>query len=182
MKQILYIITHASIDEDTGDARTIGAYTSFESAVKKMQNAIYAEFEENKEWWEDDDEGGEYIEEQYQEWIEEQFTNDERTIWTYTNDDPIEHTFQIHTASVDFMAEVQEAYAVLHTCIDGVNNQTELIGAYATQNEADLVVKDYQDDGAFENILSISRFSIDVQCLRSTSCFVEMSEEKILSY
>ena len=162
MRKDIYIITHTSIDEDSGDAKVIGAYTSLENAVEKMQNAIYEEFDENKEWWEDDDEGDDYIEEQYQEWIEEQYADDERTLWTYTSDDPAEYTFKIHIVPLDFKTELQDAYVVLHTRIDGVDNQTELIGVYATQKEADLAVKKYDEDGDIENILSISRLSIGI--------------------
>ena len=162
MKNEIFIITHTSIDEDTSNVKVIGAYTSLENAVEEMQNAIYNEFEENKEWWEDDDEGDDYIEEQYQEWIEEQYADDECSLWAYTSDDPVEHTFKIHTAPIDFMSELQDAYAVLHTRIDGVDNQTELIGVYATQKEADIAMKEYDEEEDIENILSISRFSIGV--------------------
>lgn len=162
MGKDIYIITHTSIDEDTGDAKIVGAYSTPNIATKEMYKVIYTEFEDNKEWWEDDDDGDDYIEEQYQEWIEEQYADDERTIWTYTTDDPVEHTFKIHIAPIDIKPELQDAYAVLHTSIDGVDNQTELVGVYATQNEASLAVEGYDEDGAIENILSIYRFSFGV--------------------
>lgn len=165
----IYIITHTSIDEDMGEAMVVGAYASLENAVEKMRNAIYAEFEENKGWWEDDDEGGEYIEEQYKEWIGEQYADDECTLWIYTNDAPIEYIFKIHQTSIEFETELREAYAVLRTCIDGENNNTELIGVYVTQDEANNAVRGYQaehkcdeNDGFIENILSVERFSIKV--------------------
>ena len=162
MKNEIYIITYTSIDEDTGDAKIVGAYSTPNIATEEMYKVIYAEFEDNKEWWEDDDEGDDYIEEQYQEWIEEQYADDERTLWTYTSDDPAEYTFKIHIVQLVFKTELQDAYVVLHTRIDGEDNQTELIGVYATQKEADLAVKEYDEDGDIENILSISRLSIGV--------------------
>jgi hypothetical protein len=64
---------------------------------------------------------------------------------------------------------LKEAYAVLHTCVDGMDNRTSLIGVYATEEEGNLVLEKYlsandeegEDDCYIENLISVEKFSIE---------------------
>ena len=63
-------------------------------AVAKLRKHIAETFENNKEWLEDE-EDEDAINEQYQEWIDENYLDDEHLAWLYTNDDGIEYLFKI---------------------------------------------------------------------------------------
>ena len=167
MNKKIFIITHTAIDEDAAEVAVVGAYASLEAAVEQMREAIYGEFEENKAWWEEDEEGDEYVEDQYQEWIDEQWVDDEQAVWSYTNDDPVEHTFRMHTAEVD-EAHEGELYAVLSTLVDGCDNETKLVGLYTTpesaleaQESADDESLDEEDECYCEHVASVVKVSVE---------------------
>ena len=164
MNKKLYLILSHEIDADSAIHSLIGVYTSLAAAVACLQKTIYDEFEENKEWWEDE-EDDDSIEEQYQEWIEDNYLDDERTWWSYTDDDPVEHTFQIHSVEVDNDHSV--LYALLCTRVDGMDNKTEVLGVYSSQNAADSALEAFEpneeenDDDDFEIVTSIKKFIIE---------------------
>lgn len=166
MKQEFYIITHTLTDEYESEAKLVGAYSSLEDAVENMRESIYDTFEDNKEWWEEEDEDEDYIEEQYIEWINEQYTDEEQTYWTYTSDDPEEHIFKIH--HVETEKDIHEAYAVLCTCVDGEDNRTEILGVYVSADEATEAMEEFEAENDCddeendweENIFSVEEFSI----------------------
>ena len=164
MNKKLYLISSHEVDTDSAFHSLIGAHKSLEAAVTRMQKAIYDEFEDIKEWWEDE-EDDDSVEEQYQEWIEENYIDDECTLWSYTDDDPVEHTFQIHSVEVD--NDHSELYALLCTRVDGMDNKTEVLGVYSSQNAADSALEAFEpneeenDDDDFEVVTSIKKFIIE---------------------
>jgi hypothetical protein len=164
MNKKLYLISSHEVDTDSAFHSLIGAHKSLEAAVTRMQKAIYDEFEDIKEWWEDE-EDDDSVEEQYQGWIEENYIDDECTLWSYTDDDPVEHTFQIHSVEVD--NDHSELYALLCTRVDGMDNKTEVLGVYSSQNAADSALEAFEpneeenDDDDFEVVTSIKKFIIE---------------------
>ena len=63
-------------------------------------------------------------------------------------------------------ALLQEAFAVLHTCIDGVDNTTELVGVYTSQEDADKALEAYRsevqcEDCFVEHVVTVERFTIE---------------------
>lgn len=163
MNKKLYLISSHEVDTDSAFHSLIGAHKSLEAAVTRMQKAIYDEFEDIKEWWEDE-EDDDSVEEQYQEWIEENYIDDECTLWSYTDDDPVEHTFQIHSVEVD--NDLSEPYALLCTRVDGVDNKTEVLGVYSSQDAADKALEAFEaseeeNDDDFEVATSVKKFIIE---------------------
>lgn len=156
----LYFVLSHEIDADSAFHSLIGVHKSLEAAVARMQKTIYDEFEEIKEWWEDDDDT---VEEQYQEWIEENYLDEKCTLWSYTDDDPVEHTFNIHSVEVGN----GELYALLCTRVDGVNNKTEVLGVYNSQDAADMALEAFEsdqkenDDDCLEVVTSVMKFTIE---------------------
>jgi hypothetical protein len=45
-----------------------------------MRDVIYHKFEDIKEWWEETDEGGNSSEEEFQEWINDNYFDDQHTL------------------------------------------------------------------------------------------------------
>lgn len=170
MKKDLYIIVNSCIDADTASHTVTGASGSLKSAVAQMREQIAESFEDNKDWWEDE-EDEDAINEQYNEWIDENYQDEELCFWTYTDDDEVEHNYQILTTETKMDEHLKEAYAVLHTCVDGMDNRTSLIGVYATEEEGNLVLEKYlsandekeenEDDCYIENLISVEKFSIE---------------------
>ena len=168
MKRDLYLIINNSVDADTADHTVIGAFCSLKNAVAQMREQIAENFEDNKDWWEDE-EDEDAINEQYNEWIDENYQEEELCFWTYTDDDEVEHNYQILTIGTKMDEHLKEAYAVLHTCEDGVDNKTSLVGVYATEEEGSLILENYQsandeedeDDCYIENLISVEKFSIE---------------------
>lgn len=163
MNNKLYLISSHEIDTDSAFHSLIGAHKSLEAAVTRMQKAIYDEFEDIKEWWEDE-EDDDSVEEQYQEWIEGNYLDEECTLWSYTDDDPVEHTFQIHSVEVD--NDHSELYALLCTRVDGVDNKTEVLGVYSSQDAADEALEAFEaneeeNDDKFEVETSVKKFIIE---------------------
>ena len=164
MNKKLYLILSHEIDADSVFHSLIGAHKSLETAIARMQKAIYDEFEEIKEWWEDD-EDDDSIEEQYQEWIEENYLDEEHTSWSYTDDDPVEHIFKIHSVEVENGDD--ELYAMICTRVDGVENKSYVLGVYSSQNAADSALEAFEpneeenDDDDFEVVTSIKKFIIE---------------------
>lgn len=74
MKQLFVVVSH-NVDADFTTHSLVGAYSTLKTAVAQMREIIYNEFEDIKEWWEDDDEQS--VEEQYTEWIEENYVDEE---------------------------------------------------------------------------------------------------------
>lgn len=161
MIQKLYLLLSHDIDADFASHTLIGAYRLLESAVTQMQKAIYNEFDEIKEWWEDDEE--ESVEEQYQEWIEENYLDDEQTSWSYTDDEPVEHTYKIQTVEVDDNGG--DMYALICTRVDGVENRTDVLGVYNSQQTANEDLEAFEsnddNDSYLEVVTSIKKFSIE---------------------
>ena len=109
------------------------------------------------------------INEQYQEWIAENQNDDEHLAWSYTDDDGVEYQFKIVAAEIESGFPLQEAFAVLHTCVDGVDNKTELVGVYTSQEDADKALETCQseaqceedEDCFIENVVTVERFTIE---------------------
>ena len=164
MNKKLYLILSHEIDTDSVFHSLIGAHKSLETAIARMQKAIYDEFEEIKEWWEDD-EDDDSIEEQYQEWIEENYLDEEHTSWSYTDDDPVEHTFKIHSVEVENGDD--ELYAMICTRVDGVENKSYVLGIYSPQELADEALDAFEsdeednEDEYIEVVTSIKKFIIE---------------------
>lgn len=167
MKKQFWIITHTTIDMEMGEINVGGAYSNIENAVEKMRCDIYSKFEENKEWWEDE-EDEQTIEEQYNEWIDENYIDEDYLAWIYTDDDEIEHHYQIHNATIETETELHELYAIIRTCIDGEENNTELLGVYTSQDEAEGLLGEFEpevemdedDDCFLENIITIEKITL----------------------
>lgn len=167
MKYELYIIVSCKIDADSSTQTILGTYSNIENAVEKMRCDIYSKFEENKEWWEDE-EDEQTIEEQYNEWIDENYIDEDYLAWIYTDDDEIEHHYQIHNATIETETVLQELYAIIRTCIDGEENNTELLGVYTSQDEAEGLLGEFEsevemdedDDCFLENIITIEKITL----------------------
>lgn len=163
-----YLIISHEVDFESCTHSVIGACNALDLAVAKLIEHIAETFEGNKEWWEDEEDEN-AINEQYQEWIAENYMDDEHLAWSYTDDDCVEYLFKIAAAEIESDSLSQEAFAVLHTCIDGVDNKTELVGVYTSQEEADKALETYQseaqceeDEGCFiENVVTVERFTIE---------------------
>ena len=168
MKVLLYLIISHETDFESCTHSVIGACKALDLAVAKLREHIAETFEDNKEWWEDE-ENEDAINEQYQEWIDENYLDDEHLAWSYTDDDGIEYLFKIVAAEIESGSPLQEAFAVLYTCIDGVDNKTELVGVYTSQEDADKALEAYQaearceedEDYFVENVLTVERFTIE---------------------
>ncbi len=135
MKKQLYLILSHHIDTDSVYNTLVGAYKSMNAAIVSMRGAIWEDFECVKEWWEEDDCDEMEIEEQYQEWIEENYTDEKLELWSFTDDDPMEHTYAIRTVEVDDDCK-GKMHALLCTRIDGIENKTDVVGIYSTKKLA----------------------------------------------
>lgn len=168
MSEHIYLITSHEADFESCTHSVIGACKALDLAVTKLRERIAETFEDNKEWWEDE-ENEDAINEQYQEWIDENYLDDEHLAWSYTDDDGVEYLFNIVVAEIESGFPLQEAFAVLHTCIDGVDNKTELVGVYTSQEDADKALETYQseaqceedEDCFIENVVTVERFTIE---------------------
>lgn len=161
MKKELYLIVSHEIDTESASNALIGVYCTLDAAISQMQKAIYNEFEDIKEWWEED-EDDESAEEQYQEWIEENYLNGEHTLWSYTDDDPVEHTFKIHHVEVD--SDESMLYALICTRVDGVNNTTDVLGIYDHINYAGDALMEFEinvdRNSYYDVVTSVEEFTI----------------------
>lgn len=161
MKKESYLIVSHDIDAESATHSLIGAHYSLDAAISQMQKAIYNEFEDIKEWWEED-EDDESTEEQYQEWIEENYLNGEHTLWSYTDDDPVEHTFKIHHVEVD--SDESMLYALICTRVDGVNNTTDVLGIYDHINYAGDALMEFEinvdRNSYYDVVTSVEEFTI----------------------
>ena len=167
-KMRLYLLYFHEADFESCTHSVIGACKALDLVVAKLREHIAETFEDNKEWWEDE-ENEDAINEQYQEWIDENYLDDEHLAWSYTDDDGIEYLFKIVVAEIESDSPLQEAFAVLHTCIDGVDNKTELVGVYTSQEDADKALEACQsearceedEDCFIENVVTVGRFSVE---------------------
>ena len=165
MRKSLYLTISHEADFESCTHSVIGACKALDLVVAKLREHIAVTFEDNKEWWEDE-ENENAINEQYQEWIDENYLDDEHLAWAYTNDDSIEYLFKIVAAEIESDSLLQEAFAVLYTCIDGVDNKTELVGVYTSQEDADKALEAYRskvqcEDCFIENVVTVERFTIE---------------------
>ncbi|MBE6188908.1 MAG: hypothetical protein E7143_07275 [Rikenellaceae bacterium] len=161
MKQLFVVVSH-NVDADFTTHSLVGAYSTLKTAVAQMREIIYNEFEDIKEWWEDDDEQS--VEEQYTEWIEENYVDEEHLQWSYTDDDPVEHLFKIQSVEVENCCG--EIYALLCTRVDGADNQTDVLGVYTSQDTADkaleaLETNNAEDDTYLEVTASVEKITIE---------------------
>ncbi|MBO5836007.1 MAG: hypothetical protein J6R12_08200 [Bacteroidales bacterium] len=164
----LYLLHFYEADFESCTHSVIGACKALDLAVAKLREHIAETFEGNKEWWEDEEDEN-AINEQYQEWIAENYMDDEHLAWSYTDDDCVEYLFKIVAAEIESDSLSQEAFAVLHTCIDGVDNRTELVGVYTSQEDADKALETYQseaqceedEDCFIENVVTVERFTVE---------------------
>ena len=157
----LYIVVSHDVDADFTTHSLVGVYSSLETAATQMQKAIYNEFEDNKEWWEDED--VESAEEQYIEWIEENYVDEEHLQWSYTDDDPVEHAYRIQAAEVEDC--YGELYVLICTRVDGIENLTEVLGVYNSQDDADHALETFEsntadDDAYLEVTASVGCISL----------------------
>lgn len=158
----LYLLFSHEADFESYTHSVIGACKALDLVVAKLRERITVTFEDNKEWWEDED----AIDERYQEWIDENYLDDEHLAWSYTDDDGVEYLFKIVAAEIESDSLLQEAFAVLHTCIDGVDNTTELVGVYTSQEDADKALEAYRsevqcEDCFVEHVVTVERFTIE---------------------
>lgn len=161
----LYLIISHEADFESCTHSVIGACKALDLAVTKLREHIAVTFEDNKEWWEDEEDEN-AINEQYQEWIDENYLDDEHLAWSYTDNDGVENLFKIVAAEIESDSMSQEAFAVLHTCIDGVDNTTELVGVYPSQEDADKALEAYRsevqcEDCFVEHVVTVERFTIE---------------------
>ena len=165
MSDHVFLITSHEADFESCTHSVIGACRALDLAVAKLREHIAVTFEDNKGWWEDEDDE-DAINEQYEEWIAENYLDDEHLAWSYTDDDGIEYLFKIVAAEIELDSMSQEAFAVLHTCIDGVDNTTELVGVYTSQEDADKALEEYRsevqcEDCFVEHVVTVERFTIE---------------------
>lgn len=75
MRKSLYLTISHEADFESCTHSVIGAYKALDLAIAKLREHIAETFEDNKEWWEDE-ENEDAINEQYQEWIDENYLDD----------------------------------------------------------------------------------------------------------
>lgn len=158
----LYLLFSHEADFESCTHSVIGACKALDLAVAILREHIAGTFEDNKECWEDED----AIDERYQEWIDENYLDDEHFVWSYTDDDGTEYLFKIVAAEIESGFPLQEAFAILHTCVDGVDNKTELVGVYTSQEDADKALEAYRsevqcEDCFVEHVVTVERFTIE---------------------
>jgi hypothetical protein len=162
MKKDLYIILSHDIDTESASNALVGVHRTLDAAIVQMRDAIYHNFEDIKEWWEETDEEEDSSEEQYQEWIDDNFLDDQHTLWSYTDDDPVEHTFKIHHIEVD--SDESMLYALICTRVDGVENTTELLGIYDYINDAGEALIEFElnvdRDSYYDIVTSVEEFTV----------------------
>jgi hypothetical protein len=162
MKKELYLIISHEIDTESASNALIGVYCTMDVAIAQMRDVIYHKFEDIKEWWEETDEEEDSSEEQYQEWIDDNFLDDQHTLWSYTDDDPVEHTFKIHHIEVD--SDESMLYALICTRVDGVENTTELLGIYDYINDAGEALIEFElnvdRDSYYDIVTSVEEFTV----------------------
>jgi hypothetical protein len=162
MKKDLYIILSHDIDTESASNALVGVHRTLDAAIVQMRDAIYHNFEDIKEWWEETDEEEDSSEEQYQEWIDDNFLDDQHTLWSYTDDDPVEHTFKIHHVEVD--SDESMLYALICTRVDGVENTTELLGIYDYINDAGEALIEFElnvdRDSYYDIVTSVEEFTV----------------------
>lgn len=162
MKKELYLIISHEIDTESASNALIGVYCTLNVAIVQMRDVIYHKFEDIKEWWEETDEGGNSSEEEFQEWINDNYFDDQHTLWSYTNDDPVEHTFKIHHVEVD--SDESMLYALICTRVDGVNNTTDVLGIYDHINNAGDALMEFEinvdRNSYYDVVTSVEEFTI----------------------
>lgn len=162
MKKELYLIISHEIDTESASNALIGVYCTLDVAIAQMRDVIYHKFEDIKEWWEETDEGENSSEEEFQEWIEDNYLNDEHTLWSYTDEDPVEHTFKIHHVEVD--SDESMLYALICTRVDGVNNTTDVLGIYDHINNAGDALMEFEinvdRNSYYDVVTSVEEFTI----------------------
>ena len=162
MKKELYLIISHEIDTESASNALIGVYCTLDVAIAQMRDVIYHKFEDIKEWWEDTDEGKNSSEEEFQEWINDNYFDDQHTLWSYTNDDPVEHTFKIHHVEVD--SDESMLYALICTRVDGVNNTTDVLGIYDHINNAGDALMEFEinvdRNSYYDVVTSVEEFTI----------------------
>ena len=162
MKKDLYIILSHDIDTESASNALVGVHRTLDAAIVQMRDAIYHNFENIKEWWEETDEEEDSSEEQYQEWIDDNFLDDQHTLWSYTDDDPVEHTFKIHHIEVD--SDESMLYALICTRVDGVENTTEVLGIYDYINDAGEALIEFElnvdRDSYYDIVTSVEEFTV----------------------
>ena len=162
MKKDLYIILSHDIDTESASNALVGVHRTLDAAIVQMRDAIYHNFEDIKEWWEETDEEEDSSEEQYQEWIDDNFLDDQHTLWSYTDDDPVEHTFKIHHIEVD--SDESMLYALICTRVDGVENTTEVLGIYDYINDAGEALIEFElnvdRDSYYDIVTSVEEFTV----------------------
>lgn len=162
MKKELYLIISHEIDTESASNALIGVYCTLDVAIAQMRDVIYHKFEDIKEWWEETDEGENSSEEEFQEWINDNYFDDQHTLWSYTNDDPVEHTFKIHHVEVD--SDESMLYALICTRVDGVNNTTDVLGIYDHINNAGDALMEFEinvdRNSYYDVVTSVEEFTI----------------------
>lgn len=162
MKKELYLIISHEIDTESASNALIGVYCTLDVAIAHMRDVIYHKFEDIKEWWEETDEGENSSEEEFQEWINDNYFDDQHTLWSYTNDDPVEHTFKIHHVEVD--SDESMLYALICTRVDGVNNTTDVLGIYDHINNAGDALMEFEinvdRNSYYDVVTSVEEFTI----------------------
>ena len=162
MKKDFYLILSHDIDTESASNALVGVHRTLDAAIAQMRDEIYRHFEDIKEWWEETDEEEDSSEEEYQEWIDDNFLNDQHTLWSYTDDDPVEHTFKIHHIEVD--SDESMLYALICTRVDGVENTTEVLGIYDHIMDAGDALMEFEinvdRDSYYDVVTSVEEFTI----------------------
>ena len=138
MIKSLYLIISHEADFESCTHSVIGACNALDLAVAKLQEHIAETFEDDNEWWEDENDEN-AINEQCQEWIDENYLDDEHLAWSYTDEDGIEYLFQIVAAEIESDSLLQEAFSylsnpLLHCTnrIENCQNRNTNIGKYCS--------------------------------------------------
>lgn len=162
MKKELYLIISHEIDTESASNALIGVYCTLDVAIAHMRDVIYHKFEDIKEWWKETDEGENSSEEEFQEWINDNYFDDRHTLWSYTNDDPVEHTFKIHHVEVD--SDESMLYVLICTRVDGVNNTTDVLGIYDHISNAGDALMEFEinvdRNSYYDVVTSVEEFTI----------------------
>ena len=124
------------VDYESVTHEVAGGFPTAALAAERMRALIAEQFEANKEWWEyEEDETA--VVAAYEEWIEENFQDEETHEWSYTDvDDGIEYQYRICQASLEADVELSEVYAVVSSHVTGECNYSIVRGLYVSEQEA----------------------------------------------
>ena len=168
MKQDVFIIVRSEINFESVAHEVAGGFPTAALAAERMRALIAEQFEANKEWWEDEEDDT-AVEAAYEEWIEENFRDEEGHEWNYTDvDDGVEYQYRICHASLETDVELSEVFAVVIThCMGGKNDSTVSgVFAYEPHSAVEVLQKIYdleaeESEGLVERFVSAELVRIE---------------------